>query len=109
MDPGGLPESRAQAGQQRPIRLVMATVKLLLPVLKHVTSVMRPTADAARDLVAVAVGPEFDGRRGYFVGQKPDVDAEISRDTKSQQRLWAACWKWSGLTSSETVLSNVAG
>jgi WW domain-containing oxidoreductase len=108
MDPGGLPASRAQAGQRKPIQLVMAIVNFLMPVLKHFTSVMRPTSDAARDLVAVSVGADFQGKRGYFVGRKPDVDAEISRARDAQERLWAACWQWTCLEPSETVLPNAA-
>lgn len=79
-----------------------------MPVLKHFTSVMRPTSDAARDLVAVSVEPEFQGKRGYFVGRKVDVDAEISRARDTQERLWTGCWKWTSLTPSDTVLSDVA-
>jgi WW domain-containing oxidoreductase len=87
---------------------MMATANALMPVLKHFTTVMRSTSDAARDLVAVSVEPEFEGKRGYFVGREPDVDAEISRDIATQGKLWAACWKWASLTPGETVLSNVA-
>jgi WW domain-containing oxidoreductase len=108
MDPGGLPASRAQGGQRKPVQLMMATAKLLMPVLKHLTSVMRPTSDAARDLVAVSVEPEFQGKREYFVGRKPDVDAEISRYKDAQERLWEACWKWTGLTPDDTLLSSGA-
>ena len=69
---------------------------------------MRPTADAAKDLVAVTVEPEFQGKRGYFVGRKSEKDAEVSRDAEAQDKLWAACWRWTGLASRETVLSNAA-
>jgi WW domain-containing oxidoreductase len=108
MDPGGLPASRSQKDQRKPIQLMMGALKVPMPVLKHFTSALRPTADAARDLVAVAVEPEFEGMRGYFIGLKPDVDAEISRDIEAQKRLWAACWKWTSLTPGETILSNAA-
>jgi hypothetical protein len=86
----------------------MAIANALMPVLKHFTTLMRSTTDAARDLVAVSVEPQFNEKRGYFVGRQPDVDAEISRDTEAQGRLWAACWKWGNLIPNETVLSDVA-
>lgn len=108
MDPGGLPASRGQAEQKKSIQRMMAVVKVLMPLLKHLTAVMRPTADAARDVVAVSVDPEFNGKRGYFVGRKPDVDAEVSRDTGAQERLWEACWRWTGLSPEETALQNTA-
>jgi WW domain-containing oxidoreductase len=107
VDPDGLPASRAQANQRKPVRIMMATANLLMPVLKHLTSVMRSTTDAARDLVAVTVEPEFDRKRGYFVGRKPEICAEMSRDREAQGRLWAVCWKWTNLTPGETVLSDI--
>lgn len=108
MDPGGLATSRAQAEQRKSVRRVMAAVSFCMPVLKHFTTTFRPTAEAARDLVAVSVEPEFQGKRGYYVGQKPGISAEISRDPAAQQRLWAACWKWAGLSAEETVLQHAA-
>ncbi|KAF2650308.1 NAD(P)-binding protein [Lophiostoma macrostomum CBS 122681] len=104
MDPGGLPASRSQVGQKKPIQFMMAIINLLMPLLKHLTTALRPAADAARDLVAVSVEPEFQGRRGYFVGRSPEVDAEISRSREAQESLWAACWRWTGLRAGDTML-----
>ncbi|KAK4942068.1 hypothetical protein LTR10_018104 [Elasticomyces elasticus] len=108
MDPGGLATSRAQKEQKKSVQWMMAFINLCMPVLKHFTKAFRPTSDSARDLVAVSVEPEFQGKRGYYVGRKPDVSAEISKDTAVQKRLWAACWKWAGLTTEDTVLQNAA-
>jgi hypothetical protein len=82
----------------------MTAISFCMPVLKHFTNAFRPTADAARDLVAVSVEPEFQGKRGYYVGRKPGVSAEISRDAVVQDRLWTACRKWAELTPQETIL-----
>ncbi|CAJ2502368.1 Uu.00g097620.m01.CDS01 [Anthostomella pinea] len=108
VDPGGLAASRSQVHMKKPVQRMMATINFLMPVLKHVTTMFRPTADAARDVVAVSVAPEFRSRRGYYVGQRADVDAEISRDAGAQDRLWRACWGWSGLEPEETMLANAA-
>ena len=82
-------------------------VNFFMPVLKHLTSAMRPTIDAAEDLVAVSLGPEFKGTRGYYIGRKPAVDATISRDIPTQTMLWESCWKWTGISSEETILCDV--
>ena len=82
--------------------------QLLYARVEYLTAALRPTADLARDLVAVTVEPEFQGKRGYYVGRTAEVSAEISRDAAAQERLWAACWKWAGLCSKETVLQNAA-
>jgi hypothetical protein len=105
MDPGGLPASRAQAGQKKLIWLMLTVINFLMPLLKYVSTTLRTAADAARDLVALSVEPEFQGKRGYFVGLNPEADAEISRSREAQDALWAACWKWTGLTSGEVILS----
>ena len=104
MDPGGLVGSRAQVEQKAPVRAIMAGFNLLMPVLKHVTQAFRTTEDSGCDLVAVSVGPEFQGKKGYFVGLNPDSPARASFDAKEQKRLWDACWEWAGLSEGETVL-----
>ncbi|KAL2134848.1 hypothetical protein VTI74DRAFT_10654 [Chaetomium olivicolor] len=106
MDPGGLTASRAQAVQKKPVRRLMATINFFMPVLKYLTTTFRTTEDAGRDLVAVSVGPEFHGKRGYYIGQKPDAPAAVSENGNEQRRLWEACWKWAGLSSGETALLN---
>lgn len=108
MDPGGLPSSRAQAEQKKPVRRLFATIDFLMPVLKHVTTAFRTTEDAGRDLVAVSVDPAFQGKRGYVVGQKMDTPAAVSKDVELQQRLWDACWKWTSLKPGDTVLGGAA-
>ncbi|KAJ5668304.1 uncharacterized protein N7477_006874 [Penicillium maclennaniae] len=106
MDPGGLPASRAQAIQKSSTRKLFAVINILMPILKHLTSMFRTTEDAGRDLVAVSMDPAFQGKGGYYVGQNQDAPAAISKDKKEQERLWAACWRWAGLKAEETVLQN---
>jgi hypothetical protein len=84
----------------------MVAVNFCMPLLKYFTQTFRRTADAALDLVAVSLEPSFKGKRGYFVGQKAVASSDMSRDSGVQARLWAACWRWSGLAPEETVLSN---
>jgi hypothetical protein len=104
MDPGGLVGSRAHSEQKAGIRRVIGVVNVLMPLLRHLTSAVRTTADAGRDLVALSVGPEFRGKRGYFVGRREATSAKVSRDSEVQRKLWKACLRWAGMSGGETVL-----
>ncbi|RDW92703.1 uncharacterized protein DSM5745_00025 [Aspergillus mulundensis] len=104
IDPGGLVESRAQSEQKATVQRLFAVVKFLMPVLKHLTTALRTNKDSGRDLVALSLDPGFQGKRGYFVGQKRDTAAKVAGDVEVQRRLWEACWRWAGLSQDETVL-----
>ncbi|KAJ5484084.1 hypothetical protein N7539_005880 [Penicillium diatomitis] len=104
MDPGGLPDSRAQIEQKKSTQRIMNVIKVLLPLLRHFTSTFRTIEDAGKDLAIVSVDPTFHGKRGYFVGVKDSEPAAISRDVQCQQRLWEACWRWSGMRGEDTCL-----
>jgi WW domain-containing oxidoreductase len=106
MDPGGMVDSRAHTHQKLPIRAVMAVANTLMPLLRHITTDMRRAADSANDLVELSVGDRFQGARGYYVGVKTDKAAEASKDEKDCERLWGACWEWTGMVAGETVLTN---
>ncbi|PYH67884.1 short chain dehydrogenase/reductase SDR [Aspergillus vadensis CBS 113365] len=108
MDPGGLPSSRAQVGQKRSARWLFRVVEFLMPVLKYMTTMFRTVEDAGRDLVAVSVGVEFCGKRGYYVGTKEGVPAAISENRETQEKLWENCWRWAGIRAEETVLRNAS-
>ncbi|KAL2127455.1 hypothetical protein VTI74DRAFT_10700 [Chaetomium olivicolor] len=109
MDPGGLVGSRGQSEQKAAVRWMMSMTNLMMPVLRHLTTYVRTTADAGRDLVALSVGRKFQGKRGYFVGQRQEASAEVSHDLEVQKRLWEACWRWAVMEGQETVLAGTAG
>ncbi|KAL4978827.1 hypothetical protein BDW66DRAFT_164129 [Aspergillus desertorum] len=106
MDPGGLVESRAQAGQKASVQRLFAVLRFLMPVPKHITTTFRTNKDAGRDLVAVSLDPTFHGKRGYYVGQEQEAAAQVTRNAEVQKSLWEACWKWAGLAAKETVLGH---
>ncbi|OJJ67684.1 hypothetical protein ASPBRDRAFT_58781 [Aspergillus brasiliensis CBS 101740] len=108
MDPGGLPSSRAQAGQKRSARWLFRAIGFLMPVLRYVTTMFRTIEDAGRDLVTVSVGAEVRGQGGYFVGIEKGEPAAISEDREVQERLWKYCWRWVGMKPEETVLRDAA-
>jgi len=107
MDPGGLVGSRAHVEQKAVVRTMLAGVNMLMPLLRHVTSAVRTTADAGRDLATVSVASEFQGKRGYYVGLKENSPAQTSLDPKERKRLWDACWKWAAISEGETVLKSL--
>ncbi|KAH6649420.1 hypothetical protein F5144DRAFT_607593 [Chaetomium tenue] len=106
MDPGGLVASRAHSEQNSSMRWAFGVINVLMPLVRHLTTAVRTTADAGQDLVALSVGLEFKGKRGYFIAQRQAASAEISRHPEIQKELWDACWKWAGLVGEETVLGN---
>lgn len=108
MDPGGLVGSGAHTEQKAPVRAVFGVLGALMPVLRHVTSALRTNTDSARDLMAVAVGDEFKGKRGYYILQKPHTPAVESADVVAQKKLWDACWRWAQVSGDETVLANAS-
>lgn len=108
MDPGGLVGSGAHSEQKAATRAVFTILGAAMPVLRHFTSSLRTNADSAHDLLAVAVGDEFRGKRGYFVLRRPHSPAAESADAEAQKRLWDACWRWAGMSADETVLANAS-
>jgi hypothetical protein len=68
MDPGGLVDSRAHKEQRLLAKTIFSVLKLLLPVMKYVTSDLRSSSEAGRDLLELSIGPNFAGRRGYLLG-----------------------------------------
>lgn len=108
MDPGGLVDSRAHTEQTPTVQRLFGVVNMFMPVLRHFTTAIRTNADAGRDLVELSVGPEFQGKRGYYVGKKPGTAAGVSGDEGVQKRLWDACWKWAGMEEGETVLQDAS-
>lgn len=104
MDPGGIVDSRGHVEQKLLIRAMFATANVLMPVLKHFTNAARTSDDAGRALVSLAVGPAFQGKRGYYVATKPVKSSEGSLNGESRWKVWQACWNWAGLSESDTIL-----
>lgn len=86
----------------------MGVANAMMPLLRHLTSAMRTAASAGGDLVALSVGVQFKGRKGYFVGKQEATPAKASCDLTVQKKLWAACWGWAGLLQGETVLEKAS-
>lgn len=106
MDPGGLPASRAQAGQKKVIRAVFAVITPLMPILKNFTSSFRTTGDSGRDLAFISLDSAFQDKRGYYVGKEAGTPSKAATVEEIQGKLWDMCWKWADLKTEETILQS---
>lgn len=104
MDPGGIPNSRAFDNVPSLFKNVMYIAGYLAPVAKHFVPVLTTPQDAGRNLVAMCLGPEHKGARGYYLKQKQKSSSAESHDEAMQERVWAACEKWSNFQRKETIL-----
>ncbi|KAJ5363612.1 uncharacterized protein N7496_009325 [Penicillium cataractarum] len=97
MDPGGLVDSRANKEQKLFAQCLMFTMKMFIPFLRTFTTAVRSSEDSGTDLLQVAMGPDFHGKRGYFVGLMQAESAMVSKCPENRERLWRACGRWLGL------------
>ncbi|RDW83043.1 hypothetical protein BP5796_04534 [Coleophoma crateriformis] len=104
VNPGDMPTSRAFQHVPFAFRMVLKIAACLLPLFQYFTS-LTTTKSAAINLMAMSVGPDASGSRGYFEGQKPVQSSKDSQDKGLRERVWKACEKWCGLKQSETVLN----
>ncbi|QPC73061.1 hypothetical protein HYE68_003813 [Fusarium pseudograminearum] len=104
MDPGGMVDSRAHKIQKPIIRFAFSLIVLLLPITKYFTDELRSSAQSGRELVALAVGDEYQGEKGYFMGARREKEDAICMDAEKRDILWKACWDWAGIKREETAL-----
>ncbi|KAJ5961370.1 Short-chain dehydrogenase/reductase SDR [Penicillium vulpinum] len=104
MDPGGLVNSRAHIVQRPITRILFGLLSLLLPVIKLFTYKLRSNSESARDVLALALDPEYESVRGHFNGRMPEPPARISKDEAKCEALWEACWNWVDMEEGETCV-----
>ena len=105
MDPGGMPSSRAFKDVPSVFKTTMFVVgHFILPVAQYFTKTLSSPATAGYELTTLAVGPEGEGIRGYFVRLEQKDSWVESRNESKQREVWAACEKWVALEASDTVL-----
>ncbi|KAF2465119.1 NAD(P)-binding protein [Lindgomyces ingoldianus] len=114
VDPGGLLDSRAFSGPDVP-RMWSTQVyiaNLLQPLLKLLNPAFRRSADAARDVIDLAVGPQYAGKDGYFIMRKKADSSDASKNSVSnryknedmQGILWKKSLEWAGINQKDTAL-----
>lgn len=104
MDPGGLVNSRAHVAQRSIARILFGLFALLLPVIKLFTYKLRSNSDSARDVLALALSPEYASVRGHFNGRKPQAPARVSEDEAKCEAMWVTCWNWVDIKEGETCV-----
>lgn len=104
MDPGGLVNSRAHVAQRSINRIIFGLLALLLPIIKLFTYRLRSNSDSARDVLALALAPEYASVRGHFNGRKPQPPARVSEDEAKCEAMWEACWNWVDMKAGETCV-----
>jgi len=105
MDPGGLVDSRAHTAQRTINRILFRLFAILLPIIKLFTYKLRSNEDSARDVLLLALYPEYTSVRGYFNGRKAQPPARVSEDELKREDLWKSCWKWVDMKDDETCVS----
>lgn len=106
VDPGGLLDSRALTGPDIPRVWTMQVyvANLLQPLLRYLNPTFRRSADAAKDVIDLAVSPEYVGQDGYFIMNKKATSSLASKDENMQAALWRKSLEWSAISQSDTVL-----
>lgn len=82
----------------------MSVASPILPIMKRLTGGLITLKDASKNVVALSIGFEGEGARGYFDGLKPSISSSESQDERIQGELWALCEKWAKIERLETVL-----
>lgn len=106
MDPGGLVDSRALSGPDVPVNWSrqVSVVNFLQPVLKYLKPIIRRTTEAAKDLIDLAIGPQYEGQEGYFVMSQKGESSRVSQDEQMQRILWQKSLEWAGISQDDTIL-----
>ncbi|KAH9905802.1 NAD(P)-binding protein [Xylariomycetidae sp. FL2044] len=106
VDPSNMVDSRALR-RNTPTslhRLQRWVYKPLLPVLRFSNATLRTAAPAGRDVIELAVGPWYAGKRGFFTRLVQDDSSPESRDEAKQGLVWTQTLRWAGVGKADTVL-----
>lgn len=99
IDPGKLSDSRA-------LRINTPTTIYYLskfiigpfgPLLRLIDPTMRTVAQAAVDVIDLAVNEAYQGERGYFISLKKDTSSPESNDERKQDLIWFKSLGWVGI------------
>ncbi|ORY13625.1 hypothetical protein BCR34DRAFT_561833 [Clohesyomyces aquaticus] len=106
VDPGGLLDSRAFYPPNVPYSMYIkiCIVNWLQPILKYLSPIFRRSADAAKDVIDLALDQKYVGQDGYFMGTSKGESSTQSRNEDMQQRLWDKSLEWSRISTGDTVL-----
>ncbi|KAF2012414.1 NAD(P)-binding protein [Aaosphaeria arxii CBS 175.79] len=107
VDPGALLDSRAlnSADIPRMWSIQVYIANIFQPLLRWLDPSLRRCADAAKDVIDLAVGSQYVGQDGYYVMGKKAESSNASRDEGMQRLLWEKSLMWSRIGQEDTVLT----
>jgi hypothetical protein len=107
IDPGGLLDSRAFSQSDTPAtwKVIITIANTLQPLANFLNPNMNRSAAAAKDVIDIAVDPEFKGRDGHFIRRAEAESSPDSRIEEEQERVWQWSLKLCGVGQADTVLS----
>ncbi|KAI1661765.1 putative short-chain dehydrogenase [Daldinia decipiens] len=110
INPGGLGDSRAfTSNTPRSIQLAQKFVlKPFMSIIQYLADpTFRSSAEAAKDVIKLAVDEAYQGEHGYFTLLQKDDSDPITMDESVQQRVWRKSLEWARITKDNTALKNV--
>lgn len=110
INPGGLGDSRAFTSNT-PRSVQLAQKFVLKPFMSIIHRLADPTfrssAEAAKDVIKLAVDKAYQSEQGYFTLLQKDDSDPITMDERVQQRVWRKSLDWAKITKDNTALKNV--
>ncbi|KAI2620983.1 NAD(P)-binding protein [Hypomontagnella submonticulosa] len=106
MDPGNMVDSRAlRTNTPQYVQYAQKFVlQPLRPLLRLKDPSLRTTADAAVDVIDLAMNKVYPGERGYLRQLRKVPSSKDSMDEDKQQKLWVKSAEWAKITKENTAL-----
>ncbi|KAI0009267.1 putative short-chain dehydrogenase [Xylariaceae sp. FL0662B] len=109
INPGGLGDSRCFTTNTS-LSVKLAQKFVLKPFMSVIHRLADPTfrssAEAAVDVIELAVDKAHRGERGYFTLLQKDSSDPVTMDEGVQQRVWQKSLEWAKITKDNTALKN---
>ncbi|KAI1213587.1 putative short-chain dehydrogenase [Annulohypoxylon truncatum] len=109
INPGGLGDSRCfTTNTARSTQLAQRFVlKPFMSMIRYLADpTFRSSAEAAVDVIKLAVDKAYQGEQGYFTLLQKDDSDPITMDESVQQRVWQKSLEWAKITKNNTALKN---
>ncbi|KAL8798612.1 MAG: hypothetical protein Q9182_006524 [Xanthomendoza sp. 2 TL-2023] len=109
INPGNLPDSRALRTNSPNWLFYLSKFVFgpLLFLLRRIDPIMRTSAEAGADVIALATNEAFPGERGFFTWLKKDESSVESLDEEKQRKLWVKSAEWVGIGADDTKLKTL--
>ncbi|KAI0891975.1 hypothetical protein F4806DRAFT_500555 [Annulohypoxylon nitens] len=109
INPGGLGDSRCfTSNTPLSVQLTQTFIhKPFIPIIRRLADpTFRSSAEAASDVVKLAVDEKYQREQGYFTLLEKDDSDPLTMDEHVQQRVWQKSLQWAKITKDNTALKN---